>query len=84
MRSLEIDLFTEHSNIALDPILAYRLNLHEVCSLNLSLVREVEPKFRWRDERALLVNMIAQDLTKTIVQNVRSSVIVAKRPAAQL
>jgi hypothetical protein len=47
-------------------------------------VREVEAELRGGDEGSLLVNVVAEDLTEGVVEDVGSSVVVTEGPAAEL
>ena len=81
---LEIHLLAENLDVFLDPLVRDVLNLGEVGRRDRRLVREVEPELGRRDERSLLVNVVAEDFAKREVEDVGARVVVPKRPAARL
>ena len=47
-------------------------------------MREVETQLCRRDERALLVDVVAEDVAQGVVEDVRCGVVVAEGPATEL
>lgn len=84
LRRREVHLGAEDLDVALDPVVALGLDLGQVGRRDGRLVRKVEAQLGRRDERALLVNVVAEDLAQAEVEDVRPRVVVAQRPAAEL
>lgn len=84
LSGLEVHLLGEDLDGLLDPLVRDALNLGEVVGRDGRLVREVEAEFGGGDERSLLVNVVAEDLTESVVEDVGSGVVVAEGPAAEL
>ena len=84
LRDGQLELLRVHADVAADPVLAERLDLLELGLRDLRLVREVEAELRGGDERALLVDVVAEDLAEGVVEDVRRGVVVAEGPAPEL
>lgn len=81
---LEVHLLGEDLDGLLDPLVRDALDLGEVVGRDGRLVREVETELGGSDEGTLLVDVVAEDLTESVVEDVSSGVVVAERPAAEL
>lgn len=84
LSGLEVHLLGKDLDGLLDPLVRDALDLGEVVGRDGRLVREVEAELGGGDERSLLVDVVAEDFTEGKVEDVGSSVVVAKRPAAEL
>jgi hypothetical protein len=73
---LQIEFLAVDPHIPPDPIDTHRLDLAYLWQADLGLMRKVESKFCWRDQRALLVDMISENLSQTEVENVGRRVVV--------
>lgn len=81
---IEWQLFGVDANGSVDPVVDDVFNLEKLVEGDGTLVRKVEPKLAWGDERTLLVDVIAKDLTQSVVKDMGSSVILAERRSARL
>ena len=81
---VEINLLGVGLEVLADVVVGQILNLLDVLQRDGSLVAEIETEPVLVDERTLLVNLITQNLTKRVVQDVSTSVVVADRLATEL
>ena len=81
---VEIDLLGVGLEVLADVVVGQILNLLDILERNSSLVAEIETKPVLVDERTLLVDLITKNLTKRVVQDVSTSVVVADRLTAEL
>ena len=77
-------VFAVHIHIALNKVVAHLFDLRELSHVHRCLVRKVEAQLGRSHERALLVDMITQNLTQTKVEDVCASVVVAQRTTTRL
>lgn len=80
----ERHVFGVHADSLLNPLVA---ELFDLCNSRWGdglVVREIESETVRRDERTLLINVVAEHFTQGKVKNVGASVVVADRPAAEL
>lgn len=80
----KVELLGEDAHIALDPVLAQVFDFLELRDRDLGFVREVKAELCRSDKGAFLVDVVAEYLTKGIIENVRASVVVPERPTAEL
>ncbi|KAI3487195.1 hypothetical protein L1887_48905 [Cichorium endivia] len=81
---VELHLLGEDADVALDPVDRDVLDLLELLHVDALLVRKVESELGGRDERALLVNVVAEHLAQAKVEDVGGGVVRLERSAAAL
>ena len=84
LRSRERQLLGEDAYVALDPVLADGLDLFELCRRDLCLVGEVETELGGCHQGALLVNVVTENVSEGVVENVGCGVVIAQGPATEL
>lgn len=81
---IEIDILVVDLGVLLDVLVRQILNLLDLRERHLGLVTEIEPQLILVDQRALLVDLIAENLPQRMVEDVRAGVVVADRCSPQL
>lgn len=84
MGGLQVELLAIDLDVLPDPFDAHRFDFRYLQQADLGLVRKVEAKFSWCNQRALLVDVVSEDFAQTEVEDVGRSVVVAQRPTPEL
>ncbi|TFA98277.1 hypothetical protein CCMA1212_009972 [Trichoderma ghanense] len=82
--TIQLHVFGVDLGVGADILVGELLNLPQLIQLDLGLVRKVETQLLIVDQRALLVDIVAQHLPQRVVQDVCAGVVVADGGAAQL
>jgi hypothetical protein len=77
LREVEGKLFRVDLGSPGDPVVNNGLDLEKILGRDGSLVREVEPKLGGRDEGALLVDVVAKDVSESVVEDVGGGVVLS-------
>lgn len=84
VRILERKVFSEDFDIFLDPLVADCFNLLKFGDSHRTFVREIEAEFGFRDQRALLVDVVAQYFSQTEVKDVCRGVVASDGSTTEL
>jgi hypothetical protein len=84
LSSLEVDLLRVNLDVLLDPLVRLRFDLLEVGGRDGGFVGEIESEFGGSDEGSFLVDVVTENFSEAVVEDVSSGVVVAKGPSSEL